>query len=173
MKKMQKINKKRVFATVALMIIAVTTIAYAQMTMGTLTVTTTDLAAVSVGSMSLGTIPNRSAASKIFDNATTITTGDSSFVGVNATVKCEVLVGNADILKAFRSLVIEIRVSDGVANTAGGTVKARLSLNSPYDEFELTLPDVASPAKYDVVVTCNTGEKTLTSATFSLSVDIV
>jgi hypothetical protein len=161
---MQKINKKRVFATVALMVIAVTTIAYAQLLLGAVTVTTEE--AVTIASWA-DTFPARSTGNKTYSDKMTLNFSKGGFVANDSVrVRVELVVDDPRIHEGFTSLVIEIL-------DAADAIKSTLTLNTPYDEFEETVPDPVAAKSYKVKIIFATGETELTDVPFKLSATII
>jgi len=160
---MQAINKKKVFAAVALMAIALTTIAYAQLLLGIVTVTTEE--AVDVTSWS-DTFPARSTGNTTYSDAMTLNFSKGGFTaGDSVRVRVELVVDDARIYEGFLSLVI--RVLDA------GTAKATLTLTTPHDEFAETVPTPVAAKSYSVELVFATGETELTNVSFKLSATIM
>jgi hypothetical protein len=161
---MQTINKKRVFATVALMIIAVTTIAYAQLLLGVVTVTTEE--AVTIAPQ-VDTFPARSTGNKTYDNMITLNFLKGGFAANDSVrVRVELVVDDPRIHEGFTSLVIEIL-------NATDSIKSTLTLNTPYGEFAETVPNPVAAKSYNVKIIFATGETELTDVPFKLSATII
>lgn len=161
---MQTISKKRVFATVVLIIIAVTTIAYAQLLLGVVTVTTEE--AVTIASQA-DTFPARSTGNRTYDNMITLNFSKGGFIANDSVqVRIELVVDDPRIYEGFTSLVIEILNSTDA-------IKSTLTLSTPYDEFVETVPNPAAATSYKVKIIFATGETELTDVTFKLSATII
>lgn len=161
---MQTISKKRVFATVALIIIAVTTLAYAQLLLGVVTVTTEE--AVTIASQ-VDTFPARSTGNRTYDNMITLNFSKGGFVANDTVrVRIELVVDDPRIHEGFTSLVIEIL-------NATDAIKSTLTLTSPYGEFEETVPNPVAATSYKVKIIFATGETELTNIPFKLSATIL
>jgi hypothetical protein len=158
------LSKREVLAATMLAIVAVVAIAYAQAIMGTVTITTGEV----VQSIPGGTFtfPARSAGSVNLGNIVLDFSKGNISAGSTVRIRVELAVDNASIYEGFRSLVVQV--------TDGSTVKAILTLSTPYDEFTITVP---SPNTQEVTLPVSliyaTGAKPISSATFRLRVTIV
>jgi hypothetical protein len=160
---LQTISKKQVFAIVALMAIAATTVAYAQLLLGSVTVTTEEAVAVTSWS---DTFPARSTGNTTQNNVITLDFSKGGFTaGDNVRVRVELVVTDPKIYEGFKSLVIQ--VSNATA------VKGTLTLNTPFDEFEETVPNPVGTKSYNVEIIFATGELELTNVSFKLSATII
>lgn len=161
---MQTISKKKVFAAVVLMAIALTTIAYAQLLLGVVTVTTEE--AVTIASWS-DTFPARSTGNKTYDDKMTLNFSKGGFAANDVVrVKVELVIDDPRIHEGFTSLVVQVLNSSDSA-------KATLTLSTPYDEFEETVPSPVAAISYKVKIVFATGEKELTDVSFKLSATII
>jgi len=151
--KERKVGRGKLLTAIALMAIALSTIGYASLTLGSFTVTTKEIATVVVSPMDLGTIPTHHAGNKTFTNAIGITYGDTSFASLEVIIKVE-LIYSAEAFKSFNSFVVKVK--------DGNTVKATLTLNSPYDDFAYTITTGTETKNYNVVVHYSVGGKTVT-----------
>jgi len=158
------VSKKQMLTAVALIAIAMTTIAYAQVIMGTVTLTTDEVVqSIPSGSFNF---PARSAGEKSLDDIV-LNFSKGGFIG-NETVwiRVELAVDEYEIYEGFHSLVVKVHNDSAV--------KAILTLHTPYDEFEVTVPsDPKTTVELHVELIYATGAKPITDATFRLRVAIV
>jgi hypothetical protein len=158
------VSKKQMFAAVALIAIAMTTIAYAQIIMGTIAINTEGVVS-SVPDFTLY-IPKGGAVEKDIGNIE-LTFSENLRVGAPTyRVRVELAVDNYEIYEGLRALVVKVM--------QGSTVKAILTLNSPYDEFTLYVPAGvgAYPFSLPVDVIAAAGAKEV-SGTIRLRVTIL
>jgi hypothetical protein len=158
--KMQGRSRKLAAAIMAM--VAITTIAYANAIMGTITLSTAE--AVWVSDIT-DIFPARSAG--VREYAAKITLDLSGGKGFkdhdDVVVRVELVPLDAEVYAGFRALIIQI--------VRGGTVKATLTMNTPYAEFKET--DITlGTYNYDVRIIFATGYETVT-ATIGLNVMIV
>jgi len=146
------------------MAIALSTIGYASLTLGTITVTTKEIATVSIDNLNLGTLPARSAGSKTFSNALSLAFDKAFAAGTAVTIKTELIISNSNVYKGFRSFVVQVK--------DGSKVKATLTLNSPYDEFTYTIGTAGETKTYCLLVTYATDATLLTDVVLQLSVNL-
>lgn len=158
------LDRRKILLASALIAISLSTIGYASLTLGTFTVTTKEIATVNIDNLNLGTLPARSAGSKTFSNAISLAFDKAFAAGTVVTIKMELLISNSNVYKGFRSLVVQ------VMNAC--TVKATLTLNSPYDEFTYTIGTAGETKTYTLIVTYATGATLLTDVVFQLSVNL-
>jgi hypothetical protein len=157
-------NKRKILLASALLAIVLSTIGYAHLTLGTFTVTTKEIATVTVDNLNLGTLPTRSAGSKTFSNAISLAFDKAFAAKTVVTIKMELLISDSNVYKGFRSFVVQVMDAS--------TVKATLTLNSPYDEFTYTIGTAGETKTYSLIVTYATGATLLTDTTFQLSVNL-
>lgn len=157
-------GKGKILPALALVTVVLSTIGYATLQFGIFIVTTKEIATVSVDNMDLGTLPCKSASTKTFSDAIEIAFDDAFEAGTEVTIKIELVIWDSDLYKGFRALVVLIK--------DGGATKAVITLNSPYDEFDYTINIAGETKLYDVMVIYATGSRTITDATFQLSVDV-
>ena len=136
------VSKKQMFAAVALIAIAMTTIAYAQIIMGTITINTEEVV-TSVPSYSL-TIAARGAVEKNIGDIGLTFPANLRAGAPTYRVRVELAVDEYEIYEGLRALVVKVRQDS--------TVKAILTLNSPYDEFTLYVPDGDGPCSFSLPV---------------------
>ncbi|MFA5869283.1 MAG: hypothetical protein WC941_06230, partial [Candidatus Bathyarchaeia archaeon] len=118
-------NKKQVFAAVALMAIAMTTIAYANLVLSAVTVTTEE--AVTVTPFT-DKFPARGSGTKTYANKIKLDFTKGGFaVGDSVLVRVELVVDDPNIYKGFKSLVLQV--------LEGATIETTLTLNTPYGVF--------------------------------------
>ena len=155
-------NKKQTLIAFALIAMAATTIAYAQLLTGTFTVTTEE--AVSISPIT-DTFAARSSGNETYSNVIAINFTKGGFVaGDKVTVAVELVVTDPTIYSGFLSLVIEVVDS-------GGNVKATLTKNEPYADFALTLSSLTTQY-YSVKIIYQTGDTVLTNVTMKLSASV-
>jgi hypothetical protein len=156
-------NKKQVFAAVALMALAMTTIAYANLVLSAVTVTTEE--AVTVSSIT-GTFPARSAGARTYADKVTLDFTKGGFAADDSVlVRVELVVDDPDIYKGFKSLVLQVKEGDVVETT--------LTLNTPYGVFTETVGDPVAAKNYDVKIIFATDKEALTDVAFKLSASII
>jgi hypothetical protein len=158
------LSKREVLVATMLAIVAITAIAYAQAVMGTVTITTDEV----VQSIPGGTFifPARSAGSVSLGNIVLNFSKGNLVAGSSVRIRVELAVDDANIYEGFRSLVVKV--------TDGSTVKAILTLSTPYDEFTITVPNPnTQQVTLPVELIYATGEKPISHATFRLLVTIV
>ena len=156
------ISKRQVFAAVALIAIAMTTIAYAQLLTGTITVTTEEVVSVKTTTV---TFPARGVFNRTVSEVIKLDFTKGGFqAGDEVLVKVELVIDDPTIHE-LRSLVVKIK------DASTGAVVAVLTLGTPYDEFEVTVPD-SRVMKYDADIIAATGGKAV-SMKFRLSASII
>lgn len=159
----EMIGRKRLFAALALIAIAMSTIGYATLLTGQITVTTEEV--VTVDDVS-ATFPARSAGSITFVDMITLDFTIGGFAGDDVVLmRVELVIDDPEIYEGFKSLVIQIR--------DGSTVEAVLTKNTLYDEFEVTVATTPASESYDVKVIFATGKKTLSNVPFKLSATVI
>ncbi|MEM1659494.1 MAG: hypothetical protein QW794_03815 [Thermosphaera sp.] len=156
------VRKSQVLAAAILAIIALSAIAYAHAIMGTVTLTTVEVVE-SIPSVTY-TFPARSAGNKgLGDIVLNFSKGGFS-AGDTVRVRVELAVDDPQIYEGFHSIVIRVR--------DGTTVKAILTLHTPYDEFTVSVPaSLTKSLPVDLIYA--TGAKPVIGATFRLRVTIV
>jgi hypothetical protein len=154
-------SRSRIIAAAVMALIAITTIAYAQVIMGSLTINTEEIV-TTVPSETLY-IPARGAVSKDIGNI--VLTFPSNYGGLKYRVRVELAVDDLDVYTGLRALVV--RVGDEASPYA------ILTLNTPYDEFTLTIPSGGSTETLPVHVVVAAGAKEVSSAVIRLRVTIV
>ena len=155
------ISKKKMFAAVALIAIAVTTIAYAQLYTGTITVTTEEVVFVNTTTVYF---PARGAFNRTVSDVITLDFSKGGFQpNEKVLVKVELVIDDPTIHE-LKSLAVKIK-------DASGDEVAVLTLGTPYDEFVVTVSD-SLVAKYNADIIAATGGKTV-SMTFKLSASII
>ena len=151
-------GKGQIAAAAMLAAIAITAIAYAQLYTNTITVTTVDK--VTVSSIELGTIPARAAGQVSSQKAITVDLfGLTGYT--KALIGVELVADSLEIYEGFRAFVVQIK------NTSG--VKAVLTLNNPYAEFEA---NYGTKHELDVTVIYAAGEKAVGPVTVHLGATI-
>jgi hypothetical protein len=151
------LSKRQMLAATVLTIIAIAAIAYAQAAMGTISLTTTE--AVSHGSIS-DTFPARSAGARVYKSANnniTLALDNSHGFKTNdkVLVRVELVPLDVNAYAGFRALVIQVL-------DVNGNVKATLTPNTPYDEFEETISTLGT-YNYCVRIIFATGVEELTA----------
>jgi len=161
-------NKKRVFAALMLIAIALTTLAYAQLFTGEVTIDTEQVLFIDTGTVST-TAPAGGSQKFNFTEfmELNLTQGGLS-AGDKLLVRVEIVPLDDKIFE-FRSLVVRI-----VQNLT--TVKAVLTKHMLADEFEVTVPSpVTGVAKYmyDAEMICVSSDKKPLTAKFRFSATIL
>ncbi|MCL6578985.1 MAG: hypothetical protein K6T73_06305 [Candidatus Bathyarchaeota archaeon] len=155
------VSKKQIFAAVALIAIAMTTIAYAQLLTGTITVTTEEVVSAKTWTK---VFPARGAFKRTESGVITLDFTKGGFAtGDKVLVKVELVIDDPKIHE-LKSLVVKIK-------NATHTL-AVLTLGTPYAEFEVTVPAGSTSVSYDAEIVAVTGEKAV-STTFKLSASII
>jgi hypothetical protein len=153
-------SKSRIIAAAVIALIAITTMAYAQLYTGTVTVATEEVVAVKSWTE---TFPARGAFTRTEPDVITLDFTKGGFqAGDKVLVKVELVIDDPKIYE-LKSLVVKIKY--------GGSAVAVLTLGTPYDEFEVTVPDPVAAVSYSAEIVAATGEAT--DITFKLSASII
>jgi hypothetical protein len=153
-------SRSRIIAAAVMALIAITTMAYAQLYTGTVTVATQEVVAVKSWTE---TFPARGAFTRTESDVITLDFTKGGFqAGDKVLVKVELVIDDPKIYE-LKSLVVKIKDS-------GGSVAAVLTLGTPYDEFEVIVPGSLTKS-YSAEIVAATGEAT--GITFELSASII
>ncbi|MBS7609596.1 hypothetical protein KEJ19_03370 [Candidatus Bathyarchaeota archaeon] len=170
---MQTINKKQAIAAVLLILIAMSTIAYATLTFG-VTVVIEDVNVKLVGVTISPKIPKRTVYQVEYTdgkNGLNITGLSNLAVNDVLRIRVELLVDKA-LADAVRNIVIVID-TDGISGF--GSSDTILTLNNPWREFDYTVTGTEPTGKknFPVAVLIVTGDKPLTSGSFNVIGSVV
>jgi len=161
---MEKISKKRVFVILALIVIAITTIAWAQALMGIATIRILDVEPkVTVDTPSLDITPG--------SKGTSPTNGTLNVTNVcfNYTVIRVSLVDLNGLYKSMKSFTVTF------LNQTGNMVWAQLTLDAPLAEFYYNSTMTANPGSFEIpfVVSWQAEQNTEPTINYGIAAEVV